>query len=564
MSALRNFLFIASLATTSLASPVDSPLTLFHQIESIPKQWLSHGKAGKDTMIKAQIGLKQSNIEGLQAKLLDVSNPESSNYGKWLSKEEVAKYTAPPKGNAEAIKSWLNAHGIKDIEQPTNDWIGFTVPVSTMEKLLGTEYEWFVPKDGRVGQGIPRTKSYSVPKELHDMIGMITPTTAFYNPTKPMAEKATKADSKVSKRACDGTNITPDCLKQVYNVDYSASGNSLVAATLLIGLAASHSDFATFGRDYVSGLQDFRDVSISNGNNPGSGSNDDLTEGNLDTQYIGGLASPNPSQLLAVGPETNQGFADEIANLASYLTSTNNPPTAVSTSYDGEEQGFDVNYMDRVCNEFMKAGAQGISVFFSSGDYGVGGLNESNCNEGFYALWPPVCPWVTAVGGTQFTNGEEVVADYSPTLTSSGGGYSWKFDAPDYNKNDTTAYANSLDSSYNGYFNPSGRGYPDISLASLNYKTILNGGTYNVRGTSAATPAWAALVSILNDYRNSQGKAKLGFINPLLYSTGRSALRDVTSGNNYGCGTNGFYAGEGWDPATGLGSVDFAKLRALI
>ena len=355
-------------------------------------------------MIKAQIGLKQSNIEGLQARLLDVSNPKSPNYGKWLSKEEVATYTAPAEGNAEAIKSWLAAHGIKDIEQPTNDWIGFTVPVSTMEKLLGTEYEWFVPKDGRVSQGIPRTKNYSVPKDLHGMIGMITPTTAFYNPTKPMAEKAQKAETKVSKRDCDGTNITPDCIKQIYNVDYNANGNSLAAATLLIGLAASHNDFATFGQDYVSGLQDFDDISISNGNNPGSGSIDDLTEGNLDTQYIGGLAYPNPSQLLAVGPETNQGFADEIANLASYLTSTNNPPTAVSTSYDGEENGFDANYMDRVCNEFMKAGAQGISVFFSSGDYGVGGLNESSCNQGFYALWPPVCPWITAVGGTQVSN----------------------------------------------------------------------------------------------------------------------------------------------------------------
>jgi tripeptidyl-peptidase-1 len=75
----------------------------------------------------------------------------------------------------------------------------------------------------------------------------------------------------------------------------------------------------------------------------------------------------------------------------------------------------------------------------------------------------------------------------------------------------------------------------------------------------------------LNDYRISQGKATLGFLNPWLYSTGLSGnycmfvsvirfsvaevllmlgLTDITSGNNPGCGTNGFSAREGWDPIT--------------
>lgn len=61
--------------------------------------------------------------------------------------------------------------------------------------------------------------------------------------------------------------------------------------------------------------------------------------------------------------------------------------------------------MDRVCNEFMKAGAQGISVLFSTGDYGVSGINANNdCSNGFYATWPPSCPYVTAVGGTEVSS----------------------------------------------------------------------------------------------------------------------------------------------------------------
>lgn len=105
-------------------SPMDaaaSQLTLFHELKAVPSQWVSKSQAHADTPMKMQIGLKQSNIDGLQAKLMDVSNPESANYGKWLSKDEVAKYTAPAAGHVEAVKAWLAAHGITQTAQPTNE-----------------------------------------------------------------------------------------------------------------------------------------------------------------------------------------------------------------------------------------------------------------------------------------------------------------------------------------------------------------------------------------------------------------------------------------------------------
>lgn len=42
-----------------------------------------------------------------------------------------------------------------------------------------------------------------------------------------------------------------------------------------------------------------------------------------------------------------------------------------------------------------------------------------------------------------------------------------------------------------------------------------------------------------------------------------SVLKDVTEGKNFGCGTDGFNAAEGWDPATGLGTPDFPKMKKL-
>jgi len=53
---------------------------------------------------------------------------------------------------------------------------------------------------------------------------------------------------------------------------------------------------------------------------------------------------------------------------------------------------------------------------------------------------------------------------------------------------------------------------------------------------------------LLNDRLIGAGKSVLGFLNPFLYSTGASALNDITTGSNPGCNTNGFPVAAGWDP----------------
>ena len=59
----------------------------------------------------------------------------------------------------------------------------------------------------------------------------------------------------------------------------------------------------------------------------------------------------------------------------------------------------------------------------------------------------------------------------------------------------------------------------------------------------------AGIISLLNDYRLSQGNKGLGFLNPWLYGEGtRRGFNDITTGTNPGCGTKGFSAVTGWDP----------------
>lgn len=73
-------------------------------------------------------------------------------------------------------------------------------------------------------------------------------------------------------------------------------------------------------------------------------------------------------------------------------------------------------------------------------------------------------------------------------------------------------------------------------------------------GTSASTPAVAAVIALINDALAAKGRPPLGFLNPWIYATGHQGFTDVTQGSNLGCNTTGFSAEEGWDPATGFGT----------
>lgn len=73
-----------------------------------------------------------------------------------------------------------------------------------------------------------------------------------------------------------------------------------------------------------------------------------------------------------------------------------------------------------------------------------------------------------------------------------------------------------------------------------------------IGGTSASSPAFASVITRINLERQAKGKSTVGFLNPTLYKNPQ-VLHDITTGDNPGCGTDGFTASTGWDPVTGLG-----------
>jgi kumamolisin len=114
-----------------------------------------------------------------------------------------------------------------------------------------------------------------------------------------------------------------------------------------------------------------------------------------------------------------------------------------------------------------------------------------------------------------------------------------------------------------------GRQIPDVAGPAdpdSGFQVVATGpdgfGTYQVGGTSAAAPFWAATAALVLEDAAGKGVTLPGFLGPSLYAIAAgaggaagSAFHDVTVGRN-----RLFPCGPGWDFVTGLGSPDVAKL----
>lgn len=155
-------------------------------------------------------------------------------------------------------------------------------------------------------------------------------------------------------------------------------------------------------------------------------------------------------------------------------------------------------------------------------------------------------------------------------LITSGGGFSDYFPTPSWQRDDVSTYLDRVQPAPVGGFNGGGRAYPDVSLLGHAFIVAVDGTFVVESGTSASSPVFAGMIALINAQRIASGKSSLGWLNPLLYALRKSFVRDITSGHNRCnvqstvCCAQGFFATEGWDPVSGLGSVDFSGLRAAL
>ncbi|KAH7903358.1 peptidase S8/S53 domain-containing protein, partial [Hygrophoropsis aurantiaca] len=405
---------------------------------------------------------------------------------------------------------------------------------------------------------------------------------------------------------CD-QQITPECLRALYGFYYEpvAADKNSFGIVEYTPNAYIQSDLDSFAKNFSTGLEGISPILISIDGGIAQQNTKGLNyngESNLDLEYAMTLVTAKQNVTLYQVGDLYAGasfnnFLDALDgtycnyeggdNPAKYpdpnplgyqgktQCGTVKPANVISTSYGYNEADLSLKYTARQCNEYAKLGLMGVTILYSSGDYGVAGggnicLNpdgvQNTTGKIFNPTFPATCPYITAVGGTQVVPGKSVSEPESACekVFYSGGGFSNHFAMPDYQKSAVTGYLSQHPPAYpSSIWNSTGT-FLGILIANCDTCCCQIDGSYSlVFGTSAAAPVVGAMLTMVNDARIALGKSTIGFINPVIYASNfTGSFHDITNGTNQGCGTDGYSSATGWDPVTGLGTPNFPVMLA--
>jgi len=369
-------------------------------------------------------------------------------------------------------------------------------------------------------------------------------------------------------------SIDPNVIRARYNVSdtlINTFANNSHGVAEFQGQYYDPSDLTEFFSKYVTEGTPYDVVSKVVGDNIDKDPSD---EGSLDIQYIMGVA-PNATTWFVIIPA--MPFWSDLIKWVEYLGNTTGIPWIHSISYGSQGDYPSGDYRERLDAAFQGLGLRGVSIIFASGDSGAGCLDDvtdaPTCQ--LAPSYPATNLYVTSVGATGFISGNtgpESAVNY-PGEFKSGGGFDWLFPRPSYQNAAVTNFLNSAKNlPPSTAFNSSNRATPDVAaLGSIHFLVIVGGTVTPIGGTSASSPTFAAVMTLLNQVRLARGDNTLGFLNPWIYQTfaaNPTAFFDVTVGNNiWPCcktGTSGYDCQVGYDPVTGVGTPNYEVLATLV
>ncbi|KDN46654.1 subtilisin-like protein [Tilletiaria anomala UBC 951] len=508
-----------------------------------------------------RIGLTRRGIHDLEARLEQISDPKHVDYGKWLSKDDVDAFLAPSVESKRAVEDWLASHGI-NVDQISKrsepgDYVAFETTYAKARAMLGNA-DFATYQHAQTHERIVRTTAYSLPREVHEHIAIIHPSTNFGSGLKgqsapykdlgyvtlessaggsagniqpltagtPMgnAAPAPKGSEKGKGSAQSGqTQVPPDCILTVQKPQ----------------VPQAYADGYKFSIEEINGGLNNQSIQAAGG------------EANLDVQAAL-LSYPIPTTYYSTGgrgsyitdPSTPTNTKEPYAALFETLLTypDDKLPSVISNSYDDVEDSVALSYAKRVCQDVLALTSRGITVVFSSGDSGMGGDGKCTISgkPAFLPNFPSPCPYGLSVGATQRYAPQEEAVDSDVAGFYSGGGFSNYFAQPSYQAKAANAYIKGLDSGLTPYYNANGRGYPDVAAQGSRCLVRLKGAYRAIGGTSASAPTFSSVIALLNDARRAQGLPNLGFMNPLLGAA--KGCKELPSPAN-----GGFPAAKGWD-----------------
>ncbi len=533
------------------------------------------GPVPTTTPMTVVVGLAPPNPTGLAAYVSSAYLSGSASYHHFLTPSEIRARFAPAPATMAAAEAYFGSFGLRATVSPSGFLLEVGGPSGAMGQAFGTQFDRYLSSSGRsfvshptpatLPAGYGWTGAYGLGNATPILPASGAPSSTSVAVAGPAAACAA---SQLGLMPCDFHNAYS--IAPVYGNGTNGTGTTIAvvdvysAAEPQTTLAADFRQFASTFALPTGGLSFAYPVpTTANLNRSGANLDWGLEEA-LDIEWARAIA-PGASIEMTFSPDAGPGLglaidwlvANDAVNVISL--SWGEPFTGLFNAFSGPctsacNASTDGSYavMDPL---FEAAAAEGISVLAATGDCGA-----ADGTSGLAVNYPAADPFVTAVGGTvlQVTasggwlaesgwsgNASGAVSPGCVNQGGSGGGFA-PLPRPPWQLGVAPA---------NGE-----RATPDVAMDAGTPAVIVYGGAYkSVGGTSLGTPIWAGIAALADEFAHS----RLGLLTPALYGIYASAnyslaFHDITSGNN------GYPAGPGWDPVTGLGTPIVSDLLPLL
>lgn len=517
------------------------------------------------------IGLPLRDRAGLENFVAQVSDPASPNFRHYLMREELTARFGPTEQDYEAVKNFARMNGLAIALTYDNRLVlDVTGSAAAVEKAFHITL-----------------RTYRHPTEERDFFAPDTEPTVdaklpmveieglnnFYRPHPKKTERHVQHGTPKNGSSPDGNGY-------IFGNDFRNAylpGATLTGAGQSVGLFEWDGSYSNSIAAYAKAARGGRTnivvqyVLIHNFNGqPTTGANSGEPEVDMDIEMAMAIA-PGLSNIVVF--EGNPNINSPISILNTMAASN----TVKNLSCSWAWSSTDVSYTN-TDTVFLEMAAQGQSFFDASGDSGAfttGSSSENGVDNPSADNAPSSDPYITQVGGTilnmngngvswasevVWNDGLDADGDHFDNSATSGGISSY-YSIPTWQTNVSNMSRRGGSASF--------RNIPDVAACADDIYEVLGknatGDDYG-GGTSAAAPLWAGFMALVNQQLAANGQPSAGFINPALYAIAAgsnylSCFHDVTSGSNtWSASPNLFYATNGYDLCTGLGTMNGTNL----
>ncbi len=528
----------------------------------------------------------------------------SANYHKWLTPEQYADRFGLNLPDIQRAARWLRQQGFSNVAPArSRTWIAFSGSAAQVESAFHTPIHQYLV-DGEMHYA--NTSEPSLPSAFRGVVVGITALNDF----RPRPRVTVKHEHPNFTSDISGKHfLAPDDFATIYDIQglYGSGITGAGQSVVIVGQSDLSKD-TNHGNQYdvvtfraISNLPpaNLRVILVPGDTDPGIAKGD-VDEANLDVEWAGAVA--RNASLIYVNSQ------NALFSAMQYAIDQNLAPV-ISVSYGLCETQLSSSDVSILTTLTQQANSQGQTIVASSGDSGPADCDYSadpnnpvkSATHGYAVDMPASLPNVTAMGGGEFSEGDDTGATQYWSGTNNGNNGSALSYIPEMAWNDTII---------NGFLAASGGGVskliskpswqtgagvpadgqrdvPDLALSSsadhdgyliCSQSSCVTGYRKSdqtltiIGGTSAAAPTFAGLVALIVQMTNDPQ----GNVNQYLYSLAASvpnAFHDITTGDNMvpctagskdcpASGMIGYSAATGYDLVTGLGSLDAGALAA--